>query len=185
MQTANIFLALGGKRSETVPKYGVTVPEIAVLRFLHGEDAVFDIELAGEVQRTSRQEIERLRAAYGRWEGDRRISPAVNALFPGVGAQVPQKLADLELPDELFAVEKRKTDALDHDGDGVKGGVKNDDDGYSGMTVNELRAHADKIGADISGITRKQDIIEAIELHEANASAPVEPEAPATGSVFE
>lgn len=193
MQTANIFLALGGKRGETVPKYGVTVAEVAVLRFLHGDDAVYDVNVTDDdVQRTARQEIERLRQIYSRQEGDRLISPAVNALFPGVGAQVPQKFSDLELPDELFIVASRKIDAgpLDHDGDGRKGGSLPDaaraDLGLAGMTIAQLRTHASKYpDLDLAGITRKEDIREAIELYEA--SAPTEPVVPAepTGNVFE
>ena len=40
MQTANVLLALGGKRGESVPKYGVTPAEVVVLQQLHGQDAV-------------------------------------------------------------------------------------------------------------------------------------------------
>lgn len=180
MQTANVMLALGGRRANTVPKIGVTAAEAAVLRFIHGEDAVYDIDVQGSVSRTHRQEIARLAQIYGRQEGDRRISPAVNELFPGAAARVFETFDELEIPEELYAVQVRKTaaprarDPLDHDGDGKKGGsLTNDaraDKGVDGMTLNELRAHADKIGLDLTGVTRKADVLEAVKLHEANAA---------------
>lgn len=174
MQIANVLVALGGKRGETVPKYRVTPAELAVLQFLHGEDGVYDIDIQTDtVERTHRQEIERLRMSYSRRDGERVISPAINALFPGVGAQVPQKFSDLELNEELFVVTRRKRDPLDHDGDGKKGGSLSDDEraelGFAGMTVNELRAYADKKQIDITGLTRKADILEAVELHDKPA----------------
>ena len=184
MQTANVLLALAGKRGETVPKYGVTPAEVAVLRFLHGEDAVYDVDVRDdEVQRTHRQEIERLRQTYSYRNGDKVVSPAISALFPGVGAQVPQKFADLELPEELFIVATRKVDPLDHDGDGRKGGSKPlEERAVADMTVSQMRVYASKFAdLDLTGLTRKEDIREAIELHEANMAEA----APKSGSVFE
>lgn len=174
MQTANILLALAGKRGETVPKYGVTPAEVAVLRFLHGEDAVYDVDVReDEVQRTNRQEIERLRQTYSYRNGDKVVSPAVSALFPGVGAQVPQKFADLELPEELFIVVTRKVDAAP----AVSG-----ERAVADMTVAQMRTYASKFpDLDLTGLTRKEDIREAIELHEASMAEA----APKSGSVFE
>ncbi len=156
MQTANVLLALGGKRGETVPKYGVTPAEVAVLQRLHGEDAVYEIDIQpGTVERTHRQEIERLRQAYSRRDGERIISPAVDALFPGVGAQVPRTFSEMELPEELFVVVERRVSV---------GQPETSKAGFDGMTANELRAFADANGIDVTGLTRKADLLEAVKL---------------------
>lgn len=156
MQTANVLLGLEGRRDHTVPKYGVTPAEIAVLRFLHGEDAVYEVDIRPEtVMRTHRQEIERLRTAYSRRDGERQISPAVDALFPGIAAKVPQTFAELELPEELFVVVARRVNGGEPDS-GKKG--------FEAMTLNDLRSFADTNNIDTHGLTRKADLVEAIEL---------------------
>lgn len=169
MQTANALLALAGDKRTTVPKYGVTAAEVAVLRFLHGEDAVFDIEIVGEVTRTHRQEIGRLSRRYGRQEGERRLSPAVEALYPGVAARVFESFEELEIPDEFYKAIERKT------AKSAPAAPKPpiEERTIAEMTVNQLRAHADKIGVDLTGVTKKADIIEAIEM-----TAPVDTGAP-------
>ncbi|MFY7925569.1 MAG: Rho termination factor N-terminal domain-containing protein [Aquidulcibacter sp.] len=160
METANVFVAIGGDRRNTVPKYNVTVAEVEVLRFIHGEDAVFDIELLPEtVKRTHRQEIGRLTEKYGRQEGEARVSPAVATLYPGSGARVPETFEDLDLPDELFIAIGRKTTASkpakveEPEGDGL-------DD----MSLKQLQAHAQANNIDLAGVTRKADVIEAIRM---------------------
>jgi hypothetical protein len=113
MQTANVWLGIGGGRDHTVPKEGVTPSEIAVLRAIHGEDAVFDVEPLDAVAlneagqpRTSRQEIERLVLTYGsaRDGSDRSV---VGQLFPGIGARAFETLDELGLPEEFFKPETR------------------------------------------------------------------------------
>ncbi len=192
MEYANIMVAIGGDGAHQVPKYNVTPAEVMVLRFLHGDQSITDVDVQGplnkdadeELQRprTDRQEVERLRGLYSRQDGDVVISPAVTALFGnGIGRNIPSTFAELELDDSQFAVKERKTsakkDALDHDGDGQKGGAKNDADGYQGMTVNDLRAKAEKDGVDLTGLTKKDDIIAALELNDGSKNG--------SGSVFE
>lgn len=107
MQTANIMLALGGDTGNTIPKYGVTPAEVAVLRAIHGDEAVFDIEPADDVDRTNREELNRLNLAYagGRLFGtDVR---AVSALFPGAAARVFEKFDELEIDESSFKAETR------------------------------------------------------------------------------
>lgn len=169
MQTANVMLAIAGDARNTVPKYGVTAAEVAVLRYIHGEDAVFDIEVLDEdVKRTHRQEIGRLTEAYGRQEGERRSSPAVAELYPGAAARVFETFAELELPDELYAAEKRQPAKRAAPKKEEEPAPAADDDGLDDKTVNELKAHADANGVDLTGVTKKADIIEAIRLHSAN-----------------
>ena len=152
MQVAHILLSLGGDDGNTVPKSGVTPSEVAVLRLIHGEDSVKEIQPYGQINRTSRGERQLLVEKYGRMiEGVRR-APAVDELFPGVAARLYETFDELELPEEFFKAAKRVSasgisaqqrrenevsfespvaaevvmplDPLDHDGDGKKGGSK-------------------------------------------------------------
>lgn len=107
MQTATVFVALGGDTGNTVPKSGVTPGEIAILRAIHGNDAVFDIEPGADVERSNREEIERLRLIYRTSKVLGTDTLAVNALFPGVGARVPLDFDDLGLDDTLYKAETR------------------------------------------------------------------------------
>jgi len=106
METANIMLALGGDAGNTVPKYGVTVAEIAVLRLIHGESSVTDVEPVGEIERTNRQELERLNLLFRRPEGAEQRSP-VATLFPGAGARVFTSLDELDIPEDFYKAETR------------------------------------------------------------------------------
>ena len=151
MQLARILLSLGGDAGNTVPKSGVTPSEIAVLRIIHGEESVKEIEPYGQVARTSRQERQRLTDLYGRNIEGRTTARAVDMLFPGVAARLFDDFSELELPEEFYKPASRVSDAgsspetrreaemareapvilnetvhpLDHDGDGKKGGSKN------------------------------------------------------------
>lgn len=168
LQTANVMLAIGGDSRNTVPKYAVTAAEIAVLRVIHGEAAVFDVEPVGVVSRTDRQEIGRLSEIYGRQEGDRRIAPAVAELFPGAAARVFHTLDDLELPEDLFIATERKTSAPAKKADKTPAPEADDLDG---MTLKELQALADKEQIDLTGVTKKADVLEAVKTARAAKAA--------------
>lgn len=100
MQTANVMVALGGDKGTTVPKYGVTISEIAVLQALHGNDAVHDIEPTGDIERSDREEIARLREIYGNAkQGD---VPVMNVLFPGAAARAFRNWDEIEIDAEFF-----------------------------------------------------------------------------------
>lgn len=108
MKLANIMLAVGGGRDNTIPKYNVTAGEIAVLRAIHGEDAVFDVEplvadalTEDEKPRTNRQELARLKTVYGKAQ-DGGGAPIVEGLYPGAAARVFETLDELDLPQEYF-----------------------------------------------------------------------------------
>lgn len=106
MQTANIFLALGGNAGHTIQKFGVTPAEIAVLREIHGEASVFDVEPDEDVQRSSREERSRLLGIYGKPPGSREMS-AVEALFPGAAARLFETLDELELDPSFYKATSR------------------------------------------------------------------------------
>lgn len=109
MQTANVLVALGGDRGNSVPK-NVTAPEIAVLLAIHGDDAVYDIEPAEDIERSNTAEIGRLRATYAGLDDDGK--PRIDQVYAGKTPMLHQDLADLELPDDAFkATERAKAPA--------------------------------------------------------------------------
>lgn len=100
MQVANIMLALGGDPGQVIPKFSVTPSEVAVLRVIHGADAVSEIEVVGAVNRAHRVERDRLVEAYGRGINGEIRAPAVDALFPGVAARLFETFDEIDGSDE-------------------------------------------------------------------------------------
>lgn len=163
MQFANIMLALGGDSGTIVPKTEVSASEIAVLRLIHGNDSVTDVEPVTpkdeeKRKRTSREEIRRLNEVYGRsriqTHNGGEASP-VQALFPGAAAQAIKNLDELDIPKEFYKAKSRVTaDGSEQDAD--------DSDGLDKMTKAELQEEAEKRGVEISSGSTKAEIIEAL-----------------------
>jgi len=87
MQLCNVSVNLAGSLLNRVPKRGVTVAEIVVLRAVHGgSDAVTNIQPVGMDKRPHAEELERLSRKYGK---------IVAKLFPGAHPQLPSNLADI------------------------------------------------------------------------------------------
>lgn len=191
MQLASILLNIAGDAGNQVPKYNVTPSEVAVLRILHGDDAVNDIEIIGEEKRSSKAERERLMQIYAQPHPDgTRRSPAIDTLFPGVAARLFETFDEMELDEIHFktdstrATERRvaSKDPLDHDGNGRKGGAKpaatvatpsvetpaetQPAKALDDMTVAELKEYASNEGIDLGDATKKDDIRAAIQLVE-------------------
>lgn len=117
MQTATIMLALGGDQGNTIQKYGITPAEVAVLMRIHGDGAVFDIKPGGNVKRSSREELARLREIYTRNTPNGNHAPEVDALFPGVAARVFETFDEMGLDGSLYAAKERvkPTDGISPD----------------------------------------------------------------------
>lgn len=108
MQLLNCLLALGGDQRNTVPKVRITTAEAHVLRAIHGDDSVHDVEpLDEEVDIKPREEISRLAEKYVGKDEDGR--PIVGVVFAGGGAGMPMTVADLDLPEAAFKVVSRVT----------------------------------------------------------------------------
>jgi hypothetical protein len=106
MQTANILVALGGDINNTVPRYGVTAAEIAMLQAIHGHDSVLDVEPAQDIEISQREERTRLKHIYG----NARTSDGtahIDLLYPGAAARVFETLDELELTPEQFKATER------------------------------------------------------------------------------
>ena len=109
MQICNCTVAIGGEAGMTVYKERVTVPELAILRVVHGEDAVRNIEVIGDEDVESSEERSRLTAIYTNPEG------VVRDAFGAVGP-LPKTLDDAGISDEFVisnsaAKTKRKAKA--------------------------------------------------------------------------
>ncbi len=101
MELANIMLALGGDKNNTVPKYGVTPAEIAVLAAVHGADAVFDVvPLEETVEISFRDERERLLRLYPAKNEDNEL--IVLKVYPGVSPILHTDIASRGLEETLF-----------------------------------------------------------------------------------
>lgn len=101
MELANILLALGGDRDNTVPKYSVTPAEIVVLMAIHGQDAVFDIfPLEDEVDRSNREEMARLIRLYPATDADNRL--IVSTVYAGQSPVLHTAIEDLALDESYF-----------------------------------------------------------------------------------
>jgi hypothetical protein len=166
MKLANIMLAIGGGRDNTLPKYGVTAGEIAVLRAIHGEDAVFDVDptdtdapndMGGK--RTNRQELARLKAIYGGAQ-DGNGGKIVEALYPGAAARVFEDFDELELPEDYFKATGR-----------VKSVAPTADPVPKLKTKAELIAYAKTRGIEVNEKASAKDIAAAIEAAEAPQAA--------------
>ena len=86
MEYANTEIRIGGSLENTVIKE-VSAPEIAVLRAIHGEDALVNTVKSriGDIE--ARNERERLTKIYG--------VEVLKRLFPGALSVIPSKLADV------------------------------------------------------------------------------------------
>lgn len=87
MDYANVEIRLGGNLHNTVIKE-VSAPEIAVLRKIHGADAVNKVAKTRVDTVANRAERDRLEAAYGK--------DVIIAAFGGEFAKLPEVLADVD-----------------------------------------------------------------------------------------
>lgn len=84
METALIEVLLNGNVGNTVTKR-VTAAEVAILKNIHGEDAVTNAADISKSSRSNAEEVDRLRQFYGK--------KAVDAVFPGAMPTLPTSLA--------------------------------------------------------------------------------------------
>jgi hypothetical protein len=93
MLYVNCDVRLAGDNNNIVSKKNVSVAEVALLRQIHGADAVTNIQSTGRTDTISAtKERERLKALYK--------PELVMAVFPGVMPQLPARLEDIEVPSE-------------------------------------------------------------------------------------
>jgi len=101
MQVVNCTVAIGGEAGMTVLKTNVTVPEVMVLRAIHGEDAVRNIEVISNEDISSNDERDRLLAIYKMPEGI--VKETIGATGP-----LPKTIDESGIGDE-FVISKTPT----------------------------------------------------------------------------
>lgn len=99
MQYAQIEVRLSGSLENTVIKE-VSVPEIPVLKTLHGHDAVVNIKKTRDEAIDTKAERERLERAY--------TPGVVEKLFPGVLGKLPQTLVEIGEEEPVVETSKKK-----------------------------------------------------------------------------
>jgi hypothetical protein len=116
MQIVNCDVHLGGDRNHVVPKTGVTVAEIEILRVLHGEDSVVNINPTKQDTRKHAEELDRLRKTYKRKlpgpdsKGSKNI---VDTVYPGPRPNLPATLKDIGVDYPTASKAKKKSPAKD------------------------------------------------------------------------
>ena len=92
--TCNVRLA-GDMRMEVVRDAfnPVSYPEVEILRFIHGDDAVLNVKAIAEVAQSAKEEKERLSLKYG--------TANVETVFPGKNPQMELKMPKASIdPDQ-------------------------------------------------------------------------------------
>lgn len=110
MQFCKVEIQLGGDMTNTVIKSGVSVPEIVLLREIHGgAPSVRVISIESTKPVSSAEELGRLRHEYSTAVTDlgERL---VDKVFPGVGVKLAQTLDDIG---DIFVM--KRTDIADDD----------------------------------------------------------------------
>jgi len=98
MQIALAEILLNGNLQHSVVRT-VSAPEVAILREIHGSDAVLNLSDVNSVRRSSGEEMERLKLFYG--------ADVVTKVFPGTMPKLPASFEDLgiETPKAAKAAE--------------------------------------------------------------------------------
>lgn len=100
MQHCSCMVFLSGELTSSVYKADVTVAEIAMLRAIHGEDAVVQIVPTFIDKIKASDELERLRLIYGPGNVSKEGKRLIDEVYPGRAPNLPTKLADIDVDDE-------------------------------------------------------------------------------------
>ena len=115
MQFCKVEVQLSGDMTNTVIKSGVSVPEIVLLREIHGGiSSVRVLEVEGKKTVPHREELLRLNALYSS-AADTDGKLIVSRTFPGVGVRLSETLEDISDPfifGESFQEQPEDTDDL-------------------------------------------------------------------------
>jgi hypothetical protein len=83
-QLLECMVALAGDTDNIVHRSAdspVTYPELLVMQYVHGDDAVSDVYALGTEERDNQAELDRMRTAYN--------AAAVKDVFPGANPRLP------------------------------------------------------------------------------------------------
>jgi len=100
METALVEILLNGNIGNSTTRK-VSAPEVAILRHIHGDDAVVNPGEASRSGRSNVEEVERLRRIYGK--------PVVDKVYPGAMPVLPSTFASVGVETEK-AARRQKAD---------------------------------------------------------------------------
>lgn len=83
-QLLRCMVALGGDQGNTVYRHRgnpIVFPELPILQFLHGDEAIFDVAVVGTWDTTNDEVLQRINLIYG--------MDAVKEVFPGARPRLP------------------------------------------------------------------------------------------------
>lgn len=98
MRQFSAKIRLNGSLFNEVPKSDLTIPQIIVLRVIHGNDSVLEIEEVAPVTRSASEERDRLQALYGEAIANRGVVGGIGALI-GFAGEVPDAAPGVPLPE--------------------------------------------------------------------------------------
>lgn len=157
MEKAYAWLAIAGDTHNTVPKEDVTPAEVALLTAIHGDNAVFNIEILDTgADIAGRTLLQELAHKYGR-AMDRENRPVIRALYPTPTSPVPQTFAELGLAEEQFTPK-----SLQKMGGHKGAAAETPDKPLDKMTKAELVGVAEENGFDVDLNANKPDLLAAI-----------------------
>lgn len=114
MQICKVEIKIGGDMLNSIVKENVSVPEIVLLRAIHGAiDSVTVLEVTEETEVGNRSELERLHGIYSTATNG-KAELWIDTVFPGMGVVLPQTLSDIGdsfVPPEPAAKPSRKKKA--------------------------------------------------------------------------
>jgi len=121
MQNYNATVRLDGNILHEVPKQNITAPEIIILRYTHGDDAVVHIKkVSGKGKNNKlnqKQEIERLKMIYG----DKKFTDVYGG---GYINKLPETLDDYTEPEidvnEVDDIDKKDLDKISNKSESEK-----------------------------------------------------------------
>ena len=133
MQLCSFSVLLGGDRNHVI-QMRTTVPEIEVLRTLHGDEAVVDIEVVGNPDVNQREERDRLKKKFKKnlpapdASGRKNV---VDVVFPNPRANLPTQLKEIGITAPQAPAKKGPSKKLNAQSQS-EGGSAKDNDGKDG-----------------------------------------------------
>ncbi len=95
MQIVNCTVAIDGEAGMTVAKSNITVAELLVLRALHGDDAVRNVEVTDDIRVSAAEERERLNLIY-------TAPPGIVRDVLGAQGSLPELLDETNFPEDFI-----------------------------------------------------------------------------------
>lgn len=105
MRLVDCVVRLGGKMDMQIPKASISVAEVAVLRMIHGHDAVVSIFPRSNDRRSHRDEKDRLRHEYRTVRVGDNGPNIVDHMWPGHDPKLPVDLSDLGIGEDSPTLE--------------------------------------------------------------------------------